>query len=196
MNKKLKRFSKRTRKNFFDSLNYIKEARRYIYFVLTLFFTAALIGFFDSDTFVFVEDIIRDLIGKTEGLGLFDMISFIFVNNVGSAFLGNFLGVVLGIVPIFNALTNGVVLGYVLSKVYLISGFSDFWRLLPHGIFELPAIFISLGMGIRLGMFVFTKNKMDELRTRFVKSFKVFLFVIVPLLVIAAIIEGFLIIYL
>ena len=36
---------------------------------------------------------------------------------------------------------------------------SDLFRLLPHGIFELPAIFISLGLGLRFGMFIFQKEK-------------------------------------
>jgi len=40
-------------------------------------------------------------------------------------------------------------------------GFLSLWRLLPHGIFELPAVFISLGMGLKIGMFIFQKKKLE-----------------------------------
>jgi len=63
----------------------------------------------------------------------------------------------------------------------------------PHGVFELPAVFISLGLGVRFGTFMFSKNALSELKHRFIGSIKVFFFVIMPLLVLAAIIEGVLI---
>jgi stage II sporulation protein M len=88
---------------------------------------------------------------------------------------------------------NGAVLGYVFSRVYVLYGASDFWRILPHGIFELPAIFIALGLGVKLGFFIFSGNIKQEFLRRFYYSFLVFLFVVVPLLIIAAIIEGLLI---
>jgi stage II sporulation protein M len=66
-------------------------------------------------------------------------------------------------------------------------------NLLPHGIFELPAIFISFGMGLKFGTFLFYKEKMKKFAEFFSNSLRVFVFVILPLLVIAAIIEGSLI---
>ncbi|HJX50295.1 MAG TPA: stage II sporulation protein M, partial [Candidatus Nanoarchaeia archaeon] len=66
-------------------------------------------------------------------------------------------------------------------------------RLLPHGIFEFPAIILALATGIRLGLFWFSDNKKKEFVKRVEGSLRVFLFVILPLLIIAAIIEGFLI---
>ena len=58
------------------------------------------------------------------------------------------------------------------------------WRLLPHGIFEIPAILISTSLGIRLGTDF--KNFKKNLKS----AIRVFLLIIVPLLVIAGIIEG------
>ena len=138
----------------------------------------------------------REIVSKTEGLGTLDMILFIFNNNVKSAFFGLMFGILFGIFPLINALFNGLVLGYVFKLAWGISGVNDFWRILPHGIFELPAIFISLGLGLKLGMFFFTKNWKKELKYRFYSSLKAFIFVVVPLLVVAAIIEGFLIMWL
>ena len=67
------------------------------------------------------------------------------------------------------------------------------WKILPHGIFELPAVFIALGIGIKLGMFIFQKKKLESLKNYSINSLRVFLLIILPLLVIAGIIEGTLI---
>ena len=43
---------------------------------------------------------------------------------------------------------NGYVIGFILEKSVLIDGLGVLWKLVPHGIFELPAIFISFGLVI------------------------------------------------
>ena len=101
----------------------------------------------------------------------------------------------LGIFPIFNAVFNGILLGYVYSKAVPIAGYFVIWRVLPHGIFELPAIFIALGLGVHLGASFFGKEKIKTLSKRFRLSFKAFLTVVLPLLVIAAIIESLLVVF-
>ena len=87
-------------------------------------------------------------------------------------------------------------LGFVAKKTVAFEGFSILFRLIPHGIFEIPALIISLALGLKLGMFLFIykeKNKGKEFLTWLKSSIKVFIFVIIPLLVIAGIIEGILI---
>ena len=190
--KHLKGFSLRDR--LYDSLRYIRECKNYIYFIMLLFLWSSFIGFFKSGQFTFLDPIIRKLVEQTSGLNFFELVSFIFSNNLQNAFFGFILGIVLGIFPIVNAILNGTVLGYVFSKVYDFSGVSDFWRILPHGIFELPAIFIALGLGVNLGMFVFSKNRIDELKKRFWKGLLALILVVIPLLIIAAIIESALIV--
>jgi len=120
---------------------------------------------------------------------------FIFQNNVSSAFIAMVFGVFLGLMPVINALVNGAILGYVLALASAEAGYGVIFNLLPHGIFELPAIFISLGLGARWGMFVFSGkgNRKKEFSKRFYGSMKVFFTIVLPLLIIAAIIEGILI---
>jgi uncharacterized membrane protein SpoIIM required for sporulation len=57
----------------------------------------------------------------------------------------------------------------------------------------LPAIFVSFGLGIKFGTFIFYKEKMKHFGEFFINSLRVFIFVVLPLLIIAAIIEGSLI---
>lgn len=176
-----------------SSLKYIKESRFYVYAAVVLFFASTLIGFLFSENFLFLEDFLRGLVDQTRGLSLPQLILFIFFNNVQSSLFGLFFGVFLGVFSILVVVLNGVVVGYVLERAWQFSGVSDFWRLFPHGIFELPAVFISLGLGIKLGFFIFDKAPKRAFVYRIYHSALVFLFVVIPLLISAAIIEGILI---
>ncbi|MBX4212040.1 stage II sporulation protein M [Candidatus Pacearchaeota archaeon] len=182
-----------TKKQWNEAVSYLNESKYYILFIIAIFLVSVFAGFFYPEKFTMINELIRDLISKTQDLKGPSLILYILQNNVTSAFLGLILGIGLGIFSLANAVVNGVVIGYVMNKVYVIAGAGEFWRLLPHGIFELPAIFISLGLGLKLGMFVFAKNKKKELKTRFYKSMNAFLLIVLPLLIIAAIIEGTLI---
>ncbi|MDP4039052.1 MAG: stage II sporulation protein M [Candidatus Pacearchaeota archaeon] len=178
-----------------ESLGYLRETKKYIYFIFLLFLVSGLIGFIFKENFKVFDSIIAELAGKTEGLGLFELMGFIFWNNLGSSFLAMISGVFLGISAVGSALFNGVLLGYVYSKASEIAGFGIIWRLVPHGVFELPAIFIALGLGVKLGMFIFTKERKKEFIRRLRGSVNVFITIIIPLLLIAAIIEGLLIVF-
>ena len=83
-----------------------------------------------------------------------------------------------------------------MAQVIGIGGIFILWRLLPHGIFEIPAIIISISMGLRLGSFLFVyhgKKKCSEFWKWIKKSSIAFLLIVIPLLVIAGLIEGILI---
>ena len=76
---------------------------------------------------------------------------FIFLNNIQSAFLGFILGIIFGIIPLTILIVNGYILGFVMNKSVAVEGILIIWRLVPHGIFEIPAILISTSLGIKLG---------------------------------------------
>ena len=142
---------------------------------------------------ILIDNLPKELLEKTKGMDCFEMIRFIFFNNIQSSFTGLIFGVVLGIFPLIATISNGYLLGFVGSMSVSELGIASLWKILPHGIFELPAIFIALGMGIKLGSFVFYKEAFNKLNYFFKNSLRVFIFVVLPLLVIAGIIEGFLI---
>ncbi|MCX6749337.1 MAG: stage II sporulation protein M [Candidatus Pacearchaeota archaeon] len=184
------------KRGFQESWNYIKESRNFIYSIIFIFLLFALIGFFLPAPAILEQKIlefIEELLKETQGMSSSELISFIFFNNLQSSFLGMIFGIFLGIFSVLTTLANGYVIGFVAAKTVESSGISVLWRLLPHGIFELPALFISLGLGLKLGSFVFRKKKLETLKQYLKESAKVFLFIIIPLLIIAAIIEGSLI---
>ena len=178
---------------FREALSYTKESSSYIYSVLWIFIASAIFGLAFKSNLTFLEEILKELIQRTMNLNTQEMIFFILQNNLQSALLSIFFGILLGIFPLFSTISNGIILGYVLGRTLEVSSILSWWRLLPHGIFELPAIFISFGLGIKLGFSLLVKNKMKTLKTRFYKTFNAFLMIIIPLLIIAAIIEGILI---
>ena len=170
---------------------YLHDSRAYVYGIVAFFIASTTLGFLLSPSLSFLDKFLRELIGMTEGLDAGQLISFIFLNNLESSLAGLFFGIFFGIIPLFTTALNGGVVGYVLARSWAVSGVSDFWRLLPHGIFELPAVFISLGLGVKLGWTIFSRRSTFIERLYF--SLIVFIIVVMPLLAIAAIIEGILI---
>jgi len=145
--------------DFLSGIRYIKESKKYIWFATLVFIFVSIFGFIYP--YLFEEQIlsmIEELVFKTEGLTGFGLVSFIFTNNLKSSFFAMILGVLLGIVPLFVILINAYVLGFVVNKTVAIAGLGVLWRLLPHGIFEIPAVLISIGLGLKIGAF-WTKTR-------------------------------------
>jgi len=180
--------------NYRKCWNYIKSSGRFIWIIVAVFFAFALAGFFVPAPSVFHDMIIKyveKLASQISGFSPASLIAFIFFNNAKSSLFGWVFGIILGIFPVFVSASNGYLLGFVSRLSVDKGGILVLWKLLPHGIFELPAVFISLGMGMKLGS-VLLKDK-DKVKENFLGALRVFVSVVIPLLIIAAIIEGTLI---
>lgn len=207
MVKKKKRNSFNLFKEYRLSWNYIKESKKFIYVVFGIFVLFSLIGFFLKDfinSFIFslygmslneqILGFIEKLLLQTQGMNFFELTKFIFLNNLQGSFMGLVFGIALGIFPVLAIISNGYLLGFVAGLTVEKAGLFVLWRILPHGIFELPAIFISLGLGLRLGTFLFLEKK-SSFKECVLNSLRVFFLIIFPLLIIAGIIEGALIFF-
>ncbi|MDD5012230.1 MAG: stage II sporulation protein M [Candidatus Nanoarchaeia archaeon] len=180
------------------SLNYLRESKKFIYAIIGIFFFFVLFGYFiPPPEFIYTKliDFIRELFETTKDLSMSELIKFIIANNTQSTFFGIILGMFLGVFPIINAIMNGYMLGFVSMLSVENGGLLSLWRLLPHGIFELPAIFISLGLGLKFGTFIFQKEKLKSFADYFLNSMRIFLLIVIPLLIIAGIIEGALMVF-
>jgi stage II sporulation protein M len=189
--KKQKEFD--VKEQYKKSFAFLKESRIFVYSIVIIFFAFVLIGFFVPASQSVIEQIkkfIEELLKQTQGMSFPELTGFIIFNNLQTSFFGMIFGVVLGIFPLLLAMSNGYLLGFVSKLSVQTDGFLSLWRLLPHGIFELPAVFISLGLGMKIGSFIFQKKKLKSLKEYSLNSLKVFFFVVIPLLIIAGIIEG------
>lgn len=185
-------------RHYLDSWKYVKESRNFIYAVVIIFLVSFLAGFFvpaPEKITELIKSFIERLLQETEGMNSPELMRFIFLNNLKSSFSGLAFGFFLGIFPIVSAIMNGYLVGFVSILSVKSGGFLVLWRLFPHGIFELPAVFISLGLGLKFGTFIFQKDKKDSFIRYFFSSIKAFALFVVPLLAAAAAIEGSLIFF-
>ena len=120
---------------------------------------------------------------------------FIFANNTLNSFIAMLLGVVFGLWPILFILINGFFVGVVVFDVAREIGVLVILAaLIPHGIIELPMIFLSAAIGLRLGYLTFLKifKKMEiSIQQELFQAVRFFIKLIIPLLFIAALIETF-----
>lgn len=182
--------------NYAKSWEYLKTLKIYILAVSIVFVFSIFLGyFFPSIAQAQVENIIKQLISQTQGKSFFGLMFFIIENNISTAFLGVILGILFGIFPVVSSILNGYIIGFVLEKSVAVSGYAVILMLFPHGIFELPALIISLAMGMRLGTFIFRKNRKQDFFYNFENALRVFLLIVIPLLLIAGVIETSLIFF-
>ena len=178
-----------------ESWDFVVESRKEIYFAIIIFVLFGLLGFLVSPTEEIQKIIyekMAEIVLMFEGLNAWQTIWTIFSNNLYVAFTSILFGLTAEIGTFFVDLFNGYIVGFVASEVVSQNGLLILWRLLPHGIFELPAIFIALGLGFRIGKSFFAKEKTFSV---FKKALRVLVLILLPLLIIAAIIEGLLVFY-
>ncbi len=245
--RKQKKESLDLKQEYKKAWNYLKKTKIYFLIIISIFLLTAIIGFIiPAPEFISQEvmKVIQEILEKTQGMNTLQLIIFIIINNIQTSFIGMIFGITLGIFPIFTTIINGYLLGFVGEMSVGLEGFQSLLKLLPHGIFELPAVIIALGLGLKLGdkfieeifkikkpyikaiiitlstiiiflliylMYIKSSifagliiffliffgiimtflNKRLKLET--IKTIKIFLLIILPLLVIAGIIEGYLI---
>ena len=139
------------RESIHEGWIYLKGSKEYILGAAAFFFVCIYLGFEYADKLTFFDTVIaqmRESIGDLRGV---ELSQAIFLSNTQSAFFSLFLGIAFSVFSLFNILLNGSLIGYVLHYLWIETGSTHFWKLIPHGIFELPALFISWGLGIKCG---------------------------------------------
>jgi len=122
------------------------------------------------------------------------MSSMIMVNNIQVSFIAFAGGVLLGTLTVWTLSTNGLLLGN-LGGHFAKYGFSlVFWSLiLPHGILELPAIWITAGAGLLMGKAIVnpgTEPRSTTIRRAAHDAVRLLLGTI-PVFVVAGVVESF-----
>jgi len=121
--------------------------------------------------------------------------AFIFLKNVGAVLVSFLFSPILCLLPVFALTVNGLLLSFVsvmVLKEYsvglLVAG------ILPHGVFELPALIIgeaaALSFGFMVILSLFNKEAREQLPANSKRSLR-YLILSTALLVPAAIIETF-----
>ncbi len=163
-----------------------------------------------------IAELQRHLLGMIPpGATGYRLFSAIFFNNLRASFFAIVLGMIPFLfLPILGVFQNGIYMGAVSAMTHLkglnvISSFLVY--IAPHGIFEFPAIFLSVCMGIYISLNITKKflaigqrdpgelslldreKEKEETVFNVVKEIvRTWIGVVIPLLLVAAVIEAFL----
>jgi stage II sporulation protein M len=121
----------------------------------------------------------------------FEFFTALVVNNIVASFLLMILGLFLGIPSLLGIIVNGFLVGWVSYIGANKFGFAFvFLTLAPHGIIEIPTISLSAAIGVGLGYKIINRIRNEKgVRAYLLDSIKFFFMRIIPLLIVAAIIE-------
>lgn len=168
-------------------------------FVTLLFFFSTFVGFYTAQTNpIWTQDVVKLLSENFTGLldkSNFELCLHIFFNNLSVSVMIISLFFLFGIAPVAALLSNGVMIGVVISySLTKLSGASIFLALIPHGIFEIPAFFLAAGLSLHLSsrFLDYLRKKRRTFKKDIQFALRIILFIITPLLLIASIIETFL----
>ncbi|HEY9810240.1 MAG TPA: stage II sporulation protein M [Halomicronema sp.] len=120
--------------------------------------------------------------------------SSIMVNNIGVSFRAVAGGITAGIYTVFILFFNGLLIGAVATLVGQNNLAYPFWAFVfPHGSLELPAIFFAGGAGLLIarGLLLPGKFRLGDSLKFYGSQAVQLVFGIVPMLIVAGIIEGF-----
>lgn len=165
-----------------------KEYKKELLITVVLFILGILLGLSELIDLSFITQTIKEKFDAFKDFQGIELFFAIFLNNLQASAIAYYLGLLFAIVPLFIIFANGLIIGLILplSEQPL---FQTILKLIPHGVFELPAIFLAVALGIRLGTWTVHKNKITYIKEQLTKGTTILLTVIMPLLFVAAIIE-------
>lgn len=139
------------------------EIRPYFIFSIILFFAGVVIGGTPNAPAEFLEQQIKGISAISEKVNSSNnpeqtMFFLITLNNVFNTLLVMGLGIIAGIMPVIMLVSNGMIMGFLLENLSS-EGHNMFALvikgILPHGIFELSAVFLACAFGMRFGITLF-----------------------------------------
>lgn len=140
-----------------------------------------------------MTEVFQVVVGNYRGLAGGMLFFNILVQNVMATIFVLISGVIVGIIPTFAIGSNGFGLGVLYRQAAEVSGYSKAaLKVLPYGVFEIPALLIAASYGLWLGVTVIQRLRGKEstlLRSHIEHAFRRYFAIVFPLLVIAAAIE-------
>ena len=178
-------------KTFFsDALKAIAEARNCIFIAMVLYGCAIFAGWVYADNLAFLEEQVVKLAAQFAGKDAIAFILKIFLHNLVATYVAMCLVILFGVVPGIIAVFNGLILGWIIATAQERAGINIWMMIIPHGIFEWPAMIIAWGIGLWRGGGYRFSDTSGTWKKRWETAHKVFFTVVLPLLFLAAIIEG------
>jgi stage II sporulation protein M len=171
---------------------YVRQLSPLFMLCLLGFVFAMVAGYSLGDTIsmAFLEEVMGSL-PDLESFDLTQIFFFIIFNNVTKTFFWMVLGALGGLPPMFFAVLNGFFVGHFSYNVALDYSLGFIAAaLIPHGVIEIPTILLSSAAGMGLGYALINRIRgRGGLRAEFGKALLLYITKIIPLLVLAAVLE-------
>jgi stage II sporulation protein M len=181
-----------------DFIKYVWGLRLYLVVIIAIFVAFYILGYFAAmmmpSTGTYVVSDFKQEVTPLKSMSPLGLMLGIFLNNALKCLLVIVLGLALGIAPALFMLANGLILGIVIGVT--IRGTSLSYVLvgtIPHGVIEIPMVLISSAIGLKLGMDLMLKlfRKKASIGKEIREGLTMYFVYIMPLLLLAAIIETF-----
>jgi stage II sporulation protein M len=181
--------------------NFFTHYSMWIKLILVLFVISGILGVVGAYKYPELMDKVSEAFaeefGESPDLNL-NLAFKIFIQNATASLIAWLGGLLVGLAPILVVVANGFLIGYVVTYIYISSSSVGdsitlvIAGLLPHGVFELPAVLLAAVLGMKLGWDWLSDNakgaRLVVLKQSFINTAKYFVFVILGL-AIAAIVE-------
>ena len=145
-----------------------------------------------SDQF---EQTITTFVSAFSGMTRLKLAAAIFLNNAAKTLFAIVLGTILGIVPAIFLFANGIALAIAWSLSSRSRGaWLSLLSMLPHGVIELPAVFLGTSIGLMIGARALqrlTGKSETTIGAELLQGLRYFCSVLLPLLILAAFVEAF-----
>jgi len=170
--------------------------------ILTLLFAVSFLAgiFAPSAIRRQMTEVFQGVIGNYRGLAGGNLFFNILVQNLTATIFVILSGVMGGIIPAFAVGSNGFGLGVLYRQASEAGGYSmAALKVLPYGVFEIPALLIAASYGLWLGVMAVRRMRGKEstlLRFNMEHAFRRYFAVVFPLLIVAAAVETALILWL
>jgi stage II sporulation protein M len=182
-----------------EQMGYLRELRPHIKASLWVLALGAVMGILSAAHFFTIDnrfsESLRSFTQVFTGLPKPLLALAIFLNNAIKTLLVLILGIVGGVLPVCFLLLNGYALGFVLYLSFQSKGLvSSLLAIVPHGIFELPAVVLGASTGILIGVRATRRlfSKRDTtLKSELRRGLRFFWSIVLPLLLFAAFVEAF-----
>lgn len=197
------------KREYGEAWELLKQLKRYIMFSAGLFILAAVAAYFVaaaiySDNAPLIKEhleIFNNIIessGISDEQGKIDVVA-LFFNNFRAAMMATGAGIMPFVfAPIFNCATNGAVIGIMLAILHSTDagGIAELAvSILPHGIFEITALVLSIAFGLKLCSIVngavMYKRSYNDIFQYIAEMARATVLVMLPLLIAAAVIETY-----
>jgi stage II sporulation protein M len=181
---------KRLKRQYAAAWSTLCQARYGILMALLAYTASCVGGWFFAEDLGFFHQAAAGLADKFEGRQGADFILSLFLHNLVATYIAMCLVSLWGLFPMVNAIANGLILGWIVGTAYGPSPVDAAVMLVPHGLFEWPAMMIAWGVGLWRGAGYRFSSPSGTYLHRLKQSNQLFFLYVFPLLVVAAVVEG------